>query len=143
MTIEFSDTVKGGQKVVNKAKTPAELVLEELSSLKKIVTDGIRQVKLSIDNMCEHIISAIERNMEANLGRSIAINSGKPNRAKPKGKDKPKTALPWESVEPGTCSGCKKEFQRWTSIEKHHLGSKKAPKGCCPVTKKPAKAVKL
>ena len=142
MTIEFSDKVKGGQKVVNKA--PVELVLEEIASLKKSMTDNTRQIKLSIDNMCEHIISAIEKNMEGNLARSIAINSGKPNRAvsKPK-KDKPKTSLPWESVEPGTCTGCKREFKKWTSIEKHHLGSDNAPKGCCPVTKKPAKAVKL
>ena len=142
MTIEFSDKVKGGQKVVNKA--PVELVLEEIASLKKSMTDNTRQIKLSIDNMCEHIISAIEKNMEGNLARSIAINSGKPTRAvsKPK-KDKPKTSLPWESIEPGTCSGCKQEFKKWTSIEKHHLGSKKAPKGCCPVTRKPAKAVKL
>ena len=58
MTIEFSDKVKGGQKVVNKA--PVELVLEEIASLKKSMTDNTRQIKLSIDNMCEHIISAIE-----------------------------------------------------------------------------------
>ena len=141
MTIEFSDKVKGGQKVVNKA--PVELVLEEIASLKKSMTDNTRQIKLSIDNMCEHIISAIEKNMEGNLARSIAINSGKPNRAVSKPKDKPKTSLPWESVEPGTCTGCKREFKKWTSIEKHHLGSDNAPKWCCPVTRRPAQAVKL
>ena len=128
--------------MVDKVK-PVELVLEKLTSLEKAVEKSTKQVRLCVDNMCEHIISAIEKNMEGNLARSIAINSGKPNRAKPKGKDKPKTELPWESVEPGECSECGQYFKMYTSIEKHHLGSKKVPKGCCPKTRKPATVIEL
>ena len=130
--------------MVDKVK-PDELVLEKLTSLEKAVEKSTKQVSLCVDNMCEHIITAIEKNMEGNLARSIALNSGKPNRAKPKGKDKPKSknALPWESVEAGECSECGTHFKMWTSIEKHHLGSKKVPKGCCPKTRKPATAIML
>ena len=73
---------------------PLEVIVDKLNSLENKIDDSDRKIRLQIDNMLEHLLSSIENNTSANLGRSIAMNSGKKSKiakaSKPKAKKKAK-----------------------------------------------------
>tara|TARA_R110001583_G_scaffold187179_1_gene348271 strand:+ start:171 stop:533 length:363 start_codon:yes stop_codon:yes gene_type:complete len=96
--------------------TPLETVLKAVDSLKKQQADNTRQLKTQIDNMLEHLLTSIENNTSANLGRSIAMNSGKQSKVV-KASSKKKLA------DEGKCGACKQSFKFENSFNKYHIDS--------------------
>ena len=104
------------------AKSPLKVVEERLDSIEDLldekVDEIVNRIGGKIERAFEHILSSVRKNTEANLGRALSDKAGK---TKSKG---------------GKCSGCKKVFKYFGSVEKHHLVD-----GICPKTEKKAKAV--
>jgi len=104
------------------AKSPLKVVEERLDSIEDLldekVDEIVNRIGGKIERAFEHILSSVRKNTEANLGRALSDKAGK---TKSKG---------------GKCSGCKKVFKYFGSVEKHHLVD-----GKCPKTEKKAKAV--
>jgi len=110
------------------AKSPLKVVEERLDLLEKLLdekTDEIvNRIAKKVERAFEHILSSIVKNTEGNLGRALTNSSKKTTSKK------------------GKCTGCKKVFNYFGSIDKHHLVDEhKKFNGICKVTGKKAKAV--
>jgi hypothetical protein len=104
------------------AKSPIKVVEEKFDSLEDLLNEKcdeiVNRISGKIERAFEHILSSVRKNTEANLGRALSDSAKK---TKSKG---------------GKCSGCKKVFKYFKSVEKHHLKD-----GICPKTEKKAKSV--
>ena len=103
-------------------KTPVKVVEEKFDSLEDFISEkideAVTRIAKSNERSFEHILKAIRKNTEGNLGRALSDSAKK---TQSKG---------------GKCSGCKKVFKYFGSVEIHHLVD-----GICPQTEKKAKAV--
>ena len=97
---------------------PLEVIVDKLNSLENKIDDSDRKIRLQIDNMLEHLLASIENNTSANLGRSIAMNSGKKSKVAKASKPKAK-----KRVDEGKCGACKSSFKFENSFHKYHVES--------------------
>ena len=112
------------------AKSPLKVVEERLDAIEKLLDEKsdeiVNRVSGKIERAFEHILSSVRKNTEGNLGRALTDSSKKTTSKK------------------GKCSGCKKVFNYFGSIDKHHLvDAEKKFTGICKVTGKKAKAVNV
>jgi tetrahydromethanopterin S-methyltransferase subunit G len=115
---------------VKMAKSPLKVVEERLDAIEKLIDEKsneiVSRIAKKVERSFEHILSSIVKNTEGNLGRALTDSSKKTTSKK------------------GKCTGCKKVFRFFDSIDKHHLVDEhKKFNGICKVTGKKAKAVNV
>jgi len=121
-------------------KTPLEILTTKFDSLEKKIEESVLRIGNQVDNMLEHLLKSIEEATEAQLSRSIQMNSGKPSKVT--------SAQSSGGVQfEGKCSACKQKFKFEASFHKYHYehkhgNCKKLLKETPPVRKQ-AKFVKL
>ena len=106
------------------AKSPLKVVEERLDALEKLIDEKsneiVNRVSKSAERKFDNILTAIRQNTEGNLGRVLTDASKKTTSKK------------------GKCTGCKKVFNYFGSVDKHHLKD-----GMCPVKSVKAQAVSV
>ena len=103
-------------------KSPVKVVEEKFDSLEDFISEkvdeAVTRITKSNERSFEHILKAIRKNTEGNLGRALSDSSKK------------------TQSKAGKCSSCNKIFKYLGSVEKHHLKD-----GKCPKTEKKARAI--
>ena len=122
------------------SKTPLDILTKKFDSLEKKMDEVVLRIGGQVDNMLEHLLKSIQESSEAQLTRSIQMNSGKPSKVA--------SAQSTKGVQhEGKCSACKQKFKFEASFHKYHYepvhGNCKKLLKETPTVRKHAKFVKF